>query len=196
MIKRLTTSGLLLCIYTAQAYAAGGHGDAHEAKGGLPQLDTSTYAGQIFWMIIVFVFMHIVFSRQSLPRISKTIGNRTDRIQSDLDTAETLKNEVDAVQSAYEDSLSGAKSEASSMFKSIEEDIKKRTEAYSNDFAEKSSEEVGALEKNINKARKKAMEDMSVIAAEIASDAAEKIIGVRPDEKSAEAIVKSLNKAA
>lgn len=196
MIKRLTTSALLLCIFTAQAYAAGGNSDGYEAKSGLPQLDTSTYASQIFWMIIVFVFMHIVFSKQSLPKISKTIGNRTDRIQSDLDTAETLKDEVDAVQSAYEDSLSGARSDSAALFKGIEQDIKDRTDAYAEEFAEKSIKEVETLEKNINKARKKAMEEMSVIAAEIASDAAEKIIGVRPDDKSVEAIVKSLNKAA
>ncbi len=37
---------------------------------------------------------------------------------------------------------------------------------------------------------------MSDVAAEVSAEAAEKIIGVRADQKSAKAVVKSLNKAA
>ncbi len=40
------------------------------------------------------------------------------------------------------------------------------------------------------------MEDMSEVAAEVAAQAAEKIIGVPTDADSAKAVVKSLNKAA
>ncbi len=197
MFKKLTVSVFLLCVTTAQAFAAGGHGDHHEASsGGLPQLDVTTYPGQIFWMIVTFVIMHIFFSRKSLPQISKTIEGRTDRIKNDLDTAEKLKDEVEAVQKSYEDSLTGARAEASKLFHDIEADIKARSDKYAKDFHEKSASQINELEKAIVDARKKAMDEMSDVAATIAAEAAEKIIGVRPDDKAAHAVVKSLNEAA
>ncbi len=203
MIKNIAVHSYLMFALTTQAYAGGAageethhdHGGHHEVAG-LPQLDPSSFASQTFWLILVFVILYIFFAKKSLPALSQTIESRAERIQNDLDSAQRLKEEVETVQSAYEESLATARSKAADLFKDIEDDIKARTEQHSKDFQEKSAKKIETLEKSILKSRDNTMDEMSDVAADIAAEAAEKIIGVRADADSAKAVVKSLNKAA
>ncbi|PCJ99699.1 MAG: hypothetical protein COA45_02450 [Zetaproteobacteria bacterium] len=203
MIKKLAVSSFLTLTYATQSFASDkNHVPTHndvshgESSGGLPQLDPSSFTGQTFWLIIIFVSIYIIFSRKSLPDISRAIENRAERIKNDLDSADRLKGEVTSVQDTYEKRLKKSHEESSLIFLKIEKDIKVKSEENTKKFQEYSAEKISELEKNIDKARKDAMEDMSQIAADIATEAAEKIIGVRADTKSARAVVDSLYKAA
>lgn len=203
MFKKLTVSCFLILSQMSQAIAAGDtHGDIshdaghHESTGGLPQLDPSSFPSQILWLFIVFIVMYVIFSKKTLPEISQTIENRNERIRNDLDTAERLKNEVTSVQENYEQSISSARKEAQKMFSDIEQQIKTKTEDSAKKFQERSSKKLADLEASIEKARETAMDEMSDIAAEVAAQAAEKIIGVKADPKSAIKVVKSIGKAA
>jgi F-type H+-transporting ATPase subunit b len=173
--------------------AAAAHGAAH-GSGGLPQLDPSSFPSQLFWLALVFGFLYLFFSRKSLPEIAQVIENRSDRIQNDLDTAQRLKNEVAAVQKSYEDNIAKSRNEASSLFKSMEDDMKAKADAEGKRLQDATMQKTAELEKSISRARSMAMEDMNRIASEIAVDAAEKIIGVRPDLNDASEIVKTLHK--
>ncbi len=174
--------------------AAAAHGAAHGSGGGLPQLDPSSFPSQLFWLALVFGFLYLFFSRKSLPEIAQVIENRSDRIQNDLDTAQRLKDEVAAVQKSYEDNIAKSRNEATSLFKSMEEDMKAKSEAESKRLQDTAAQKSAELEKNISRARSMAMDDMNRIASEIAVDAAEKIIGIRPDLNDASEIVKTLHK--
>ena len=197
MLKKLSVSAFLLCVSSAHALAAGGsdseHGAGHHEKsGGLPQLDSTTFPSQIFWLIVVFIIMYFFFAKKSLPEISGTIENRAERIGNDLDSAERLKEEVAAVQKSYEESLTGAREESSSLYTSAEHAIKEKSETYSVDFQAHAVKQMRDLEKSIENARKKAMEEMSDVAADVAKESAEKIIGVKVDVKYAKSVVESL----
>ena len=203
MIKKLAVSSFLTLTYVTQSFASGDeHAPVHhdaghaEASGGLPQLDPSSFTGQTFWLIIFFVIIYFIFSRKSLPDISRAVENRAERIKNDLDSADRLKDEVTSVQDTYEESLKKARQESSLLFQQIEDDLKAKAEENTKKFQEYSADKIADLEKNIDKARDAAMEDMSEIAVDVATEAAEKIIGVRADAKSARAVVNSLNKAA
>ncbi|MGH1455350.1 MAG: hypothetical protein ACRBDI_01080 [Alphaproteobacteria bacterium] len=199
MIKKLSVSASLMLMGINHAYAAGSaeHADAHhESTGGLPQLDPTFYASQTFWLVTIFVFMYIIFSAKSLPTISSAIENRAERIKNDLSSAERVKKEVETVQSSYEESLKEAREKSSKLFSDIESQIKNSSEEHAKKFSLISSEKISELEKNIANARNKAMEEMSEIAVDIASEAAEKIIGVKADAKAAKKIVASINKKA
>jgi len=198
MLKKLYQGLFVLSVYyPAHVWAGAGHsvehGAApHEKAVGLPQLDASTFPSQIFWLIIVFVIMYFYFAKKTLPEISNTIENRSERIGNDLDTAERLKDEVASVQKSYEESLSEARAESSAMYTKIEQDIKEKSEKFSLEFQEKSTKKTRELEKSIDKAQKKAMEEMSSVAAEVAMESAQKIIGVKVDSKFAKSVVDSL----
>lgn len=195
-IRGLTTAITLFMISANHVFAAGDAHGEHPKASGLPQLDTSTYPSQIFWLVVVFIVMYVIFSRKSLPAVANTIESRSERINNDLDSAERLKDEVASVQKSYEDSLKDARNASSEMFQNIEQEIKEKSENYAKDFQEHSANQINDLEKNIAQARDKAMEEMSEVAADIAAQAAAKIIGIEPDKGSAKAIVDALNKAA
>lgn len=201
MTKILTAIWGTLLLTSTQVWAAGdkaAHGDAHsdghhgEAAEGLPQFDPSSFPSQIFWLVVTFVFLYIFFSKKTLPDISRVIENRQAHIQGDLDMAEQLKSEAEKVHQAYEEILDEARQKSTSSFDEVDALIKEKTDAASEDFRKTSAKELEKTEKSVEKAKQKVMGEMDSMVAELASQAAEKIIGVKADVKKAEKLVQSL----
>ncbi len=170
--------------------------DHHEEVKGLPQLDFTTYPSQIFWLFILFTIMYLIFSKKNLPEISSTIENRRDQIQDDLDNAQRLKTEAEDVQVAYDAILAKARDDSSAAFKAGEEKIKKKIEKKLESFNERSVLAMREKEAEVEKAQGAAIGDMQHIAAEVASLAAEKIVGVSTDLDHAKSLIKNLDKKA
>ncbi len=189
-------------LHVTQAYAGisednhNGVGYGKASPSGLPQLDPSSFESQAFWLILVFVCIYLFFSKKSLPEISKVIENRDERIKNDLDSASVLKEEVESLQQSYESSLKATREQSAALFKDAENFVKIKAEDKSKDFHEYSCKKISELEDSIEKARIAVMEEMSHIAAGVAIEAAEKIIGIRADEESVRNVAVSLSKAA
>ncbi len=198
MFKRLHQGLLFASIYyPAQVWAGVGHSAEHGGKPyektvGLPQLDASTFPSQIFWLIVIFVILYFFLARKTLPEISSTIEKRSELISNDLDTAERLKDEVASVQKSYEDSLAEARLESAAIYSKIEQKIKDKSDKASKEFHENSAKKVRGLEKSIEKAKKKAIKEMSTIAADVAMESAEKITGIQIDSEFAKSVVDSI----
>ncbi len=170
------------------AVEAGGHAEAV----GLPQFDPTSFPSQVFWLAVVFIILYIFFSRKTLPEISKVIENRQEHIQTDLDGAESLQKEAETIHQAYEEILDEARQKSMQSFTGAELSIKERAEAENQAFRKRSIKEVEKTEKSVEKAKIKALSEIDSIAAQVARDAAEKIIGVQADLKQAESVVQSL----
>lgn len=166
---------------------------AHHAGVGLPQLDPTWFASQVFWLVIVFAALYFIFSRSILPALSTTLENRHEHIQSDLDTAERLKEEAETVQKNYETVLDQARNKASDLYRDVENDVKSKAEKEQNDLSERLRKEMELSEARIVKSKKEAMKDMDTIVAEIASDAAKKIVGIETNITDAKNVVKDLS---
>ena len=170
------------------------HGDGHEASSaGLPQLDPSTYPSQLFWLMVTFAILYLIFSKKSLPEISSVIENRQQHIQSDLETAESLKEQAEEAEKTYESSLADARAQAHKAMHDVQEKMKAKAEKQNESFRQKSEKEILELETRLEQVKKDAMDDMNTIAAEVASEAAKKIVGINPDLEHAKTVVKSLN---
>jgi F-type H+-transporting ATPase subunit b len=76
---------------TAAAAAAAGGG-----SGGLPQFDPSWWPGEIVWMLLIFGVMLFLFSKVFVPKVSRAMDEREDRISGDIGAARRLKDEADA----------------------------------------------------------------------------------------------------
>lgn len=174
---------------------ADAHGGEHE-KGGLPQLDAAWYPSQLFWLVLTFVIMYFSFSRKILPDLSSALENRRELIEGDLDTAQKLKEEAEKVHKAYEEILDEARSNASGMFANVEQAIKEKAAEQSQAFRAKAEKANQETEKRIEAAKKDVMDDMNTIAAEIASEAAKKIVGISTDIKQAKTVIQNISKKA
>ena len=176
------------------AHAAAEHGD--HSSGGLPQLDPTWFASQLFWLTVTFITLYVIFSKKVLPALSNTIESRHERVQGDLAEAQKLKEEAEHVHEAYEEALEEARTKSAAFYAKAEDAVKKKTAKEMDAFRERSSEQTQETEKRIEKAKKAAMKEMDNIAAEIASQAAEKIVGIKTDVKQAKNVIDNINKKA
>lgn len=179
----------------AESADAGAHGGAHEAagsSGGLPQFDPTWFPSQVFWLAVAFFVMYLFFSKKTLPEISSVIENRRNHIRSDLDMAEKLTADAEAVQTAYENGLQSARDQAQQAVTDVETTMKERGANEYEAFRKRSENEIVAAERRIESAKNAAMDQMNTIAAEVAAEAVKKIIGTNMDVQKAKSIVESL----
>lgn len=91
---------------------------AEDSKGGMPQLDPSSYTSQTFWLVIIFVLLFVMINFLFFPKIERIKSIRENKINSLIKDAEN-DNKV-----------------AKEMKEILEEDIKKAN-SLSNDIINK-----------------------------------------------------------
>lgn len=204
MKTTLSTIGAGLYCYAmfgiqAAIAADGGHGggaaEAHHegSSSGLPQLDVSTYPSQLFWLFVTFAILYVIFSMKTLPEISSTLEGRQEHIKSELDQAERSKSQAEDVQRAYEENLEKARLASGKEMSNVQDEMLKKSEDVYKKFLDKSESDIQAMEKEIDKMKLNAMDDMNTIAAEVASEAAQKIVGINTDVKKAKSVVEAIS---
>jgi len=172
------------------------HAAEEHGKGGLPQLNFGTYPSQMFWMAVFFVLLFTVFSTTTLPTIGKVIGSREGKIKGDLDAAQALQQQAEDIRLAYEKGLDQARADAVKAIQDVENAAKDLANSQQETFRKKAEADIKAAESRMDDLRAISMDEMTSIAAEVASVAAEKITGQSSDVSHAKAIVQSIaNKA-
>jgi len=80
----------------------------------MPQIAqiASTYAGQIFWLLIVFGLIYFGIGRAMLPKIEATVDMRAQTVSDDLAAAESARRAADATEEAWRIKMAAAKAEA------------------------------------------------------------------------------------
>jgi len=176
----------------------GGHGEGkvEQEKAGLPQLDPAWFPSQIFWLLVTFSAMYAAFSTKILPDISTTLENRREHVQNDLDTAEELKDKAEAAHQRYEELMSGAYEDSRNIVHSHDEEMKAKYNEFITDFRQRSTQDLAKLDKDLAKMKTKAKKDMNDMIADLATQAADKIAGVKADKKDMQSILDSLDKKA
>ena len=182
----------------------GVHDEFHEIHGevdkgyeevqGLPQLNPEWYLSQIFWLAVTFAIMHLAFRFKILPDLSSVIERRREQIETDLSAAENLKEEAERVHNEYEVMLAAAREKSSALFARAEDKIKEKEQEEYSGFQGKASSIISETEEQIIKAKNAAIKDMNAVAAEIATIAAEKLVGVSTNQKNALSVVEDLGK--
>jgi len=151
----------------------GGHG----AKSGLPQLDISTFASQIFWLILSFAVLYVIISRVAAPKIGGVLADRAGRIKGDLDAAADAKKASEAAVAGYEKALADARGRAAK----LSEEIRGKVQAEANartDAAEKQlAADMQKAEARIAEMRSGALARLSTIARDTAGEIVQKLTG-------------------
>jgi F-type H+-transporting ATPase subunit b len=164
------------------------------SSGGMPQLDVHWWPSQVFWLAICFLISYVLSSRLLLPAIGGTLETRRQKITGDVSMAGQLKAEAEAAHAAYEAGLASARAESTAIVNSIHDRLKARAEHEGKAFRASLEQQSAALEQRLAKAKAEAMNDMTSIAADIASEAARKIVGVSFDKQQAQTVIEALNR--
>ena len=146
-------------------------------KPGLPQLDPSTYASQVFWLLLSFAVLYFIISRFAAPKIGGVIEEREARIRGDLDAATDAKKASEAAIAGYEKALADARGRAAK----LSEEIRSKVVAEANartDAAEKQlAADMQKAEGRISEMRSGALARLSTIARDTAADIVQKLTG-------------------
>jgi F-type H+-transporting ATPase subunit b len=155
----------------------------------MPQLDVATFPPQLVWLAISFVALYLLMAKLGLPRVRDVITARRDRVEGDLEKAQKMKAEAEAVIAAYERALAEARAEAQRTLKETTERLNAAAAQRQRQTAEKLAVETAAAEKRIAEAKAAALGGIREVAAEVASEAAMKLGGAVIDVSRAAAAV-------
>lgn len=180
---KIAKTGLRLGLSVAMTATAGSVVLAAENSGGssLPQLEIATYPSQLFWLLITFVVLYVLLSKIALPRVAEVLESRQERVDNDLTKAHQLREESDAVRSAYEQSLAESLAAAQAKVAATQNDINERVAAAEAEAAAKAAAELRAAEERIAGAAATALDNIRDVAVDVSAQAVNKLIGIDVD---------------
>lgn len=185
-----TVPGVAQEIEHAEDALEEGHAEGHGGAG-MPQLETSTYLGQIFWLILTFGLLYWLLKTRALPRISEVLEARQDRIAADLDKAASLRAEAEAAARKQEEVVAKAHASAQVRIKELQDrlaaDAAKRQATLDAELSAKLAE----AEARVKAAREAALAEVRGVAVEAAQAAAERLAGLKVGRDVAEAALDS-----
>lgn len=136
----------------------------------LPELN------EIIWGGAAFLILFVVMVKKGFPAVKGAMDARAERIQTDLDAAETAKSDAQAVQADYEERLADAKGEAARVFEEarssadqLRADLTARAEADIAEMRERAAADIEA-------SRQQAIADLRAEVTGIALGAAERVV--------------------
>lgn len=160
----------------------------------MPQFDPSSFASQLFWLVISFVLLYLVVSRYAIPRIGQVLEQRQKMIDDDLDRAHQLKAETEEAIATYEKALAEARAQAHDVLREAQDAISKQAEARNKEVNAKIAEQIKQGEARIIKARDEAMAQVKEIAAGAAVAASAKLADLAIDEAAVQGAVADVMK--
>jgi len=170
------------------------HTEEYGAGEGMPQLDATTYASQILWLIITFSILYYLLKTKALPRVADILEARQERISNDLDKAAALRAEAEAAAEEYAKVVAEAQEKASAAIKAtrdaVSADISARTAALDKELGNK----IGEAERAIAAARAKALAELEDVAVEAAQAATRRLTGVEVSVAEAKAALAQVQK--
>ena len=156
----------------------------------MPQLEQfDTYLSQIVWLVISFAILYVVMWKAALPRVAGVLRERRERIDDDLERAEKLKTEAEAVLEAYQATVAKTQAEAQAILRAGADAFAADAAARHDEVSARLALETDAAESRIDAARDEALANVVTVAGEVARAAAAKLIGAEISDADADAAV-------
>lgn len=143
----------------------------------MPQLDPSSFASQIFWLIITFSFLYMVLSRVTLPRITSIFQDRNARIENDLSRAEQLKNDATQAEKRYQAILTEGREKAQKILQEAQADIQAEIQKRHHQMDETLASQFKEADHRIAEIKKKSESQLAKITDELSELIEKKIFG-------------------
>lgn len=163
----------------------------HESDAGLPQLDSSTFASQLFWLALCFIALYVLMAKRLAPRIQDVLDMRSGKIASDIDRATSLREESERVKSLYEKALAEARSETQVLIAAATENVKQQATHAAQQLDKTLSRSFAEAMAAIDKARQKATADIMPHLSELTALIVEKLVHQKPTDAEVKAAIAS-----
>jgi F-type H+-transporting ATPase subunit b len=144
---------------------------------------------ELIWGALSFLVVFLALLKFGFPAIKKGLQDRTDKIQADLDAAESAKAEVTSKAAEYDAKLAEAKTEAARIIEEARQDADK----YRADKRSEADAEIVRLKEtaaaDVEASKAQAIADIRGEVANLAIGAAEQVVGQNLDRDANVALV-------
>lgn len=121
-----------------------------DQKGGMPQLDPSSFFSQVFWLIIVFSILFALINFIFLPKIIKISSDRKGIVEKNIKISEENNKTIEKITRQIDNNISSAKLEA-------EKRMKKSHDKYTEIF----NKEIKLQQKDFEEKEKKVLSEIT-----------------------------------
>ncbi len=171
---------------------------AHEKqthhKQGMPQLDDTWFASQLFWLFICFTVLFLFMQLNIIPRIREVLESRQHRIDADLEHARNMQKEAAAIKETYEGALEEARHNVQSLIASAQKKNNDAAFEAHKQLDKEISDQFDTAERDIEASLDEAREKVVPIASEITEQVVNKVIKMTPDNALVTRTVKKIMK--
>ena len=137
---------------------------------------------EIIWGGAAFAILFIVMAKFAYPAIQKVMDARSEKIQSDLDAADSARSDAESLRGEYDAKLAEAQAEAARIIEAARSDAEQvrqdRIAAIEPEIAEKRAQ----AEADIEAAKDRALADLRAQVTSLAVGAAEQVVRSSLDE--------------
>lgn len=141
----------------------------------MPQLDTSTFASQLFWLCICFFSMLFIMSKFIIPKIADVLEQRQRKIDGYLTKAHQIKIQAEETLKKYQDALSEANQHATQALSKTQIELNSMIEKKQNELNAQLQKMLQEGEIEIAKSQKEAINKVKAVSEDLALDIVKKI---------------------
>jgi F-type H+-transporting ATPase subunit b len=153
-----------------------GPGDAPHPKAFSP-LDPATFAPQLFWLALTFGLLYFLVKRLIVPRVGGVMEDRRQRIERDLEKAESLKVETEQALLAYEQALGEARARAGAIGKEMHAGLAAEIEKERAKLDAEIAHKLADAEERMAQSKARAMAGVAEIAGDTAGAIVARLLG-------------------
>jgi F-type H+-transporting ATPase subunit b len=137
--------------------------------------------GLIFWTLVTFILVAVLLRRVAWGPILKVVDEREKAIASSIESAKRERAEAERLLAEQKEAIQKARAEAAEMMRRNAEDVEKlRNDLVSKARAEAEAQKTDAL-REIQNEKSKAVTEVKNVAAELAVQIAERLLGEQLD---------------
>lgn len=163
---------------------------AEHASGGLPQFESQHWAGQIGYLLILFVILYVLVAKVFTPRLRKVMDERAQTIDSAVATARSVQAEAaeqaEAARAEVQKARADARATAAAAKQRVTEEFNARLAA---DEAVVNAR-IAEAESAIARTRDAAMTNVAAIAADAAGAMLDRLTGSKATDAELAAAIK------
>ena len=160
----------------------------------MPQLDSTYWASQGFWLILVFIVLYISISKFYLPKIKNNLDDRENKIKEDLEAANKFNELSNLKVNEYEKILENAKKEVAKFYLDSKNKLSKDMQIKREAMDKEIENEIIKTKKEITMLKTNSTSDIRNISRDLASNIIENITGDKLNSSSIEATIEEIAK--
>lgn len=141
----------------------------------MPQLDTSTYISQIFWLIVSFFSLWLMMSVFIIPKIEEIMEQRRQKIDGYIQKAEKINKQALQSLEKYEKALKKAKAEANQQIEQNKAELEETINAKKAEIEKTLGQKIADNEFMLAKERRETMLAVEEVSRKLAYEILQKL---------------------